>query len=234
MHQIMRLTSCCWHELTNSNLWNPRIRSNTRKKSRKLRGDEQAKNTRKKHTPEEEVDKYRNSSVPPVSQSHCLALVRRKSYSISSSFVENSSQCSWPSSVNTSRSSWMQFCCCFQMRHFVDACEAVLRNCCIHVVVISFSLWLCDVGCFFVTRSHSTKVLAGRFGLFCLVLTSVVLTRSLCKFSSCRLHLLLSLAVDPCFVGLIADFDWGFHVLQILVWGIRWSRSSSRSVGPIS
>ena len=153
------------------------------------------KKKQEKNTPEEEIGKYRNSSVTPVSQSHCLALVRRKSYSISSSFVENSSQCSWPSSVNTSRNSWMQVYCCFQMRHFVGACEAVLRNYCFPIVVISFSLWLCDVGCFFVTRSHSTKVTrwSTLVILSCFLLLSFL--HSHCVNVSCRAHLLLSLAM---------------------------------------
>ena len=38
-----------WHEFTNSDLWNPRIRSNTTKKSGKPRGDKQARETRKKN-----------------------------------------------------------------------------------------------------------------------------------------------------------------------------------------
>ena len=70
-----RHTGCCWNEFTNSDLWNPRIRSNTTKTSGKPRGDEQARETRKKHTPEEEVGRYR-SSVTPVSQPKFLALVR--------------------------------------------------------------------------------------------------------------------------------------------------------------
>ena len=106
----------------------------------------------------------------------------RKSYSISSSFVENSSHCAWPSNVNPSRSSWMQVCCCFQMRHFVDAYEAGLRSCCVSRSRHLISLWFCDVGCFFVTQSHSIKVSRWSSAFFCLFSTSVVLTRSLCKF----------------------------------------------------
>ena len=53
----------------------------------------------------------------------------------------------------------MRICCCFQMHHFVDACGEELRSCCVfrnrHLI---FLFVLCDVGCFFVTQSHSIKV----------------------------------------------------------------------------
>ena len=67
-----------------------------------------------------------------------------------------------------------------------------------------------------------SKYLAGRLWLFYLFSTSVVPTRSLCKF----------LLVEPIFCGhwlcwsKFCWFDWsfrlGFHYLQILFWGIRW------------
>ena len=70
-------------------------------------------------------------------------------------------------------------------------------------VIISLSLWFCDGGCIF-------------------ILTSVILTRSLCKF----------LLIEPIFYCLWlcrSKFCWcdccsrlGFHFLQSLVWGIRW------------
>ena len=71
------------------------------------------------------------------------------------------------------------------------------RNCgaaAFPVVVISFSLLLCDVGCFFVTQSHSIKV--SRWSALVIFSSffssSVVLPRSLCKF----------LLVEPIFCGL--------------------------------
>ena len=69
-------TGCCWNKTSNSNRWTPRILSNTTEKSGRPGGDGRAREARTKHTPEEEVGKYRSSSVTPVFQPNFLTLVR--------------------------------------------------------------------------------------------------------------------------------------------------------------
>ena len=72
----------------------------------------------------------------------------------------------------------------FQMHHFIDACGAELRSCCVfRNLRLIFYLLLCDVGCFFVTQSHSIKV--SRWSslviFFFFFSSPVVLPRSLCR-----------------------------------------------------
>ena len=121
------------------------------------------------------------------------------------------------------------------------------RNCgaaAFRVVVISFSLLLCDVGGFFVTQSHSIKVsrwsalviffFFSFFLNFCRSSTVIVFD------SSSRAHLLRSLAMlIQVLLVWVAAFDWVFsffkfffeEFVDVIFPSFSWS--SNRSVGPV-
>ena len=112
----------------------------------------------------------------------------------------------------------MWICCCF---------SNAVRNCgtaASFVIVVSlFYLLLRDVGCFFVTQSHSIKVSRWpALVIFSFFSSPVVLPR------------------DPCFVGLIAAFDWVFSIFKFMfeefvgVIFQSFSWSPDRSVDPVS
>ena len=104
------------------------------------------------------------------------------------------------------------------MHHFVDACGAELRSCCVFRIFASFFyLLLCDVGCFFVIQSHSIKVSRwSSLVIFSFFSSPVVLPRSLCRLLRVEPNLRGLGYADPCFVGLIAAFDWVFSIFKFL------------------
>ena len=127
-------------------------------KSGRPGGDGRAREARTKHTPDEEVGRYRGSSVTPVFQPNFLALVRggRTQYLHPlwrTHHVVIDLQSSTHHEVLECRSA-AAFKCINLLMHAKRNCGASAFP----VVIILFSHVLCGVGCFFVTQSHSIKV----------------------------------------------------------------------------
>ena len=157
---------------------------------------EQAKEAWTKHTPEEEVGRYRSTSLLFRNQMFLLwfeevvlniLIFCRELVTLFLTFNRQSI------AKFLNASLLLYFKCIILLMHAKRNCGAAAFP----VVVISFSLLLCDVGCFFVTQSHSIKVSRWSplviFSFFkkksCRSSTVIVLV------SSSRAHLLRSLAM---------------------------------------
>ena len=136
-------TGCCCAEFSNSIPQNPRIRSNNHTKTGSQEGKTGQGNQEKQQNPERRSAGYHSATVVPESYPNSLSLVRRNSYTITSSLLRTRRVNIDPySSTVTKLSNPLYCCCCCLLMFQVAACisERVSGAAALFKVIVSSSL----------------------------------------------------------------------------------------------